>query len=180
MKLSLFKLFDGFEKKLHAKEETADNGINETPTLRDWKQNKDGSISGNISFTTSKVLEKELSEGKVVTTIAGSKYKLQGKGTTLEEPSKRTFFIGNKKPPLFDENVQKMRNWKENADGSISGKIHGSDRYKDDVFVTTSPLKGRPSANNIVTTISGTKYFLEGEGTTKNENESVSHSWQMV
>ncbi len=142
IKLSLFNLIDVAEK-------TTEKGTidNETPPLRERKQNK---------------------------------FKLPGKGTALRASPKGTFSIGNKKPPLFNKNVPTMRNWKENADGSISGSISGSDMYRDDVFVTTSPLKGPPSADKIVTSISGTKYFLEGEEKTDKINASVSHSWKIL
>ena len=78
----------------------------------------------------------------------------------LEEPKKGSLFFMN------PQNAPIVRNWKENPNGSISGRISGSEEYKDDEFVTTSPLKSAPLANKVAVTKSGTKYFLVGPGST--------------
>lgn len=163
----------------------------DTPTIRTWKQNADGTITGFISgspdykngesVTTSPIREKKLSAGKIVTTIRGNKYKLQGKGIPVakEETVRATYSLRKKfspvkekavKPPkgslffMSPKNVPILSNWKQNVDGSISGRISGSDEYNENEFVTTSPMKGDPAANKTAITLNGSKYFLEGVG----------------
>ena len=185
----------------HSDKGTRGISKNTEPTIRKWKQNPDGSITGIISggspdyvngnsITTSTIREKNLSAGQVITTITGSKYKLEGKGTPLDEPFKEIFSIRNrfapkenvvtpKKGSMFfasPKNVPIMRKWKQNANGSISGIISGSDEYKEDEFVTTSPMKGTPTANKVATTKNGSKYFLEGVGTTLKDPDKAART----
>jgi hypothetical protein len=57
--------------------------------------------------------------------------------------------------------VPTMSRWKKNLDGSITGMISGSRAFKDGDRVTTSSIaKGKIANNEIVTTGSGSKYFL--------------------
>ena len=199
-------LFD----KYNWKKDGGDRGTFEvsksnTPTIRKWKQNPNGSITGIISgsteydngdtVTTAAIREKNLSAGKVVTTIQGSKYKLQGKGIPLEAPFRETFSIRNRSAPKEDivapkkgsmffaspKNVPIMRDWKQNANGSVSGKISGSDKYGENEFITTSPMKNDSViANKVAVTKSGSKYFLEGPGTTLDKSTKASKTMSMT
>jgi len=57
--------------------------------------------------------------------------------------------------------VPTMTRWKLNSDGSIRGNISGSPNFRDGEQVTTSMItKGRIDQGEIVTTGSGSQYFL--------------------
>jgi hypothetical protein len=57
--------------------------------------------------------------------------------------------------------VPTMSRWKKNRDGSITGLISGSRAFSDGDRVTTSPItKGTSERGEIVTTGSGSRYFL--------------------
>ena len=57
--------------------------------------------------------------------------------------------------------VPKIVRWKKNGDGSVTGFISGSSKFKEGEKVTTSPItKGPISPGQVVTTGSGSKYFL--------------------
>jgi hypothetical protein len=177
---------------LMAKNNKGTRVISKAPIIKNWRKNPDGSITGNISnspdfrnnqeVTTSKIVERNIKGDQTVTSVSGSKYRLQGKITPLRktpEPeqingtfalSKRankqgsgTFSVKNGK--VGPRGMPALRKWKQNKDGSISGRIFGGKDFSENQFVTTSPLKGTPSANAIATTISGSKYYLEGTGT---------------
>lgn len=177
---------------LMAKNDKGTRVISKAPIIKNWRTNPDGSITGNISnspdfrnnqeVTTSKIVEKNIKGDQTVTSVSGSKYRLQGKISPFEkktEPkqmngtfamSKRanskqgsgTFSVKNGK--VGPRGVPALRKWKQNKDGSISGRIFGGKDFSENQFVTTSPLKGTPSANAIATTVSGSKYYLEGIG----------------
>ena len=54
-----------------------------------------------------------------------------------------------------------INKWKQNKDGSITGLITGSPNFSDNERITTSPIvSGAVSPGNVVTTGSGSKYFL--------------------
>jgi len=58
--------------------------------------------------------------------------------------------------------VPSLRRWKKNGDGSVTGFISGSPNFRPGEKVTTSPIKrGKIEAEQIVTTGSGSRYFLE-------------------
>jgi hypothetical protein len=57
--------------------------------------------------------------------------------------------------------VPTINRWKKNFDGSITGIISGSNAFNDGERVTTSIIKkGTIAKNEVVTTGSGSKYFL--------------------
>lgn len=57
--------------------------------------------------------------------------------------------------------VPTMSRWKKNRDGSITGLISGSKAFSDGDRVTTSPItKGNVAGGEVVTTGSGSRYFL--------------------
>lgn len=58
--------------------------------------------------------------------------------------------------------VPVISRWKQARDGSITGVISGSSSFKDGDPVTTSPINGKAVGGAVVTTKSGSKYFLEG------------------
>ena len=63
--------------------------------------------------------------------------------------------------PSAPNGVPTITNWRLNGDGSISGKISGSPNFRDGEAVTTSPIaKGRIERGAVVTTGSGSRYFL--------------------
>jgi hypothetical protein len=63
-----------------------------------------------------------------------------------------------KAPP---KGVAALSGWRANADGSVIGSISGSPNFRDGERVTTSPIiKGRYAKGEVVTTGSGSRYFL--------------------
>ena len=63
--------------------------------------------------------------------------------------------------PSAPNGVPTINNWKLNGDGSISGKISGSPNFRDGEAVTTSQIaNGRIERGAVVTTGSGSRYFL--------------------
>lgn len=67
-------------------------------------------------------------------------------------------FFGTPKP----KEVPEVRRWKQNADGSITGRIYNSKNFKDGTRVTTSPVPmGAPKKDAIVKTKSGSQYLLK-------------------
>ena len=58
--------------------------------------------------------------------------------------------------------VPVISRWKQARDGSITGVISGSSAFSDGDPVTTSPINGKAVGGTVVTTKSGSKYFLEG------------------
>jgi hypothetical protein len=65
------------------------------------------------------------------------------------------------KPVVAPKGVPTLNNWEPNRDGTITGIISGSDNFEEGERVTTSAIaKGKIMANQVVTTGSGSKYFL--------------------
>jgi hypothetical protein len=73
-------------------------------------------------------------------------------------PKKKTAAPKAKAAP---RGVPTLNRWKMNRDGSVSGKISGSPSFSDGELVTTSMIvNGRIEAGEVVTTGSGSRYFL--------------------
>ena len=65
-------------------------------------------------------------------------------------------------PKVAPRGVPIMKRWKRNFDGSITGTISGSKTFKDGERVTTSTIaKGKIGKKEVVTTGSGSRYFLD-------------------
>ena len=62
--------------------------------------------------------------------------------------------------------VPVISKWKQARDGSITGVITGSAAFSDGDPVTTSPIKGTAVGGAVVTTTSGSKYYLVGGNAT--------------
>jgi hypothetical protein len=164
----------------------ADRGtrvIAKAPILKNWSKNADGSITANIfnspdfrnneKVTTSRIVDRTLKSGQLVTSVSGSKYRLEGSEFPLQK--KGTFSVGNnaklakgtfsvQNAKFGPKGIPTLRKWRQNKDGSISGRIFGSKGFKENEFVTTSPMMGEPVANSVARTISGSRYYLEGNG----------------
>ncbi len=60
--------------------------------------------------------------------------------------------------------VPTLTKWYQNSDGSITGLVSGSNAFAEGESITTSPLPtNNPSKESVVTTISGSKYYLDGK-----------------
>ena len=58
--------------------------------------------------------------------------------------------------------VPTLTRWRRNGDGSITGLISGSNIFSDGDRVTTSPIsRGKIEKSEVVTTGSGSRYFLD-------------------
>lgn len=193
LKLPLTPFFSIHSQQSHlfmAKNDRGTRVIAKAPILKNWSKNRDGSITANIfnspdfrnneKVTTSRIVDRTLKSGQLVTSVSGSKYRLEGnelqsaqKGDVMQKGG--TFSVGNKaklvkgtfsiKNAKFGpKRIPTLRKWKQNKDGSISGRIFGSKGFKENEFVTTSPMMGEPVANSVARTISGSRYYLEGNG----------------
>lgn len=182
-------------KLFMAKNDRGTRVVAKAPILKNWSKNTDGTITANIfnspdfknneKVTTSRIVERKLASGQLVTSISGSKYRLEGKELKRDPSSdaaqkRGTFKVGNqgrlakgtfsvKNAKFGPRGVPTLRKWKQNSDGSISGRIFGSKGFQENEFVTTSPIKGTPVANSVARTISGSRYYLEGNGSVPNK-----------
>eukprot|EP00559_Dactyliosolen_fragilissimus_P008375 CAMPEP_0184863570 /NCGR_PEP_ID=MMETSP0580-20130426/11670_1 /TAXON_ID=1118495 /ORGANISM="Dactyliosolen fragilissimus" /LENGTH=1088 /DNA_ID=CAMNT_0027361979 /DNA_START=79 /DNA_END=3345 /DNA_ORIENTATION=+ len=68
--------------------------------------------------------------------------------------------IGGNKAKRRFQVVPALSNWKQNKDGSLTGRIAGSPSFKDGEPVTTSPIVSRAIASTVVETESGSRYYL--------------------
>ncbi len=62
--------------------------------------------------------------------------------------------------------VPVISKWKQARDGSITGVITGSTAFGDGDSVTTSPIKGTAVGGTVVSTTSGSRYYLVGGNAT--------------
>jgi hypothetical protein len=76
-------------------------------------------------------------------------------------PTKSTTTPASVSAATAPRGVPTLSKWKKNFDGSITGFISGSSSFTDGEKVTTSPIKnGKVGKSEVVTTGSGSKYFL--------------------
>jgi hypothetical protein len=68
------------------------------------------------------------------------------------------FFGGNQK--VGEEDVAVISNWKQNADGSITGVVRNKEGLKDGTRITTSSVNEVAKSGNVVKTAYGSKYKL--------------------
>ena len=65
----------------------------------------------------------------------------------------------NKKNGITNDGIPLLTNWKQNKDGSITGKISNSSVFRTGQKIVTSPAK-KGVKKGVVTTNSGSKYRL--------------------
>ena len=58
------------------------------------------------------------------------------------------------------DNIPVLKNWEQNADGSITGNITNSKVFRNNQKITTSSVRRGAKAGSLVTTSSGSKYRL--------------------
>jgi len=84
--------------------------------------------------------------------------------STKAIPKKNVGKKKKKKAPIdvvAPEGVPTVSRWNQNRDGSITGIISGSINFNEGERVTTSAIsKGKVAQNEVVTTGSGSRYFL--------------------
>ena len=66
-----------------------------------------------------------------------------------------------KKAATAPAGVPTLTQWKQNPDGSISGRISGSKSFRAGTSITTSPVKRGAASGQTVRTSSGSQYFLK-------------------
>lgn len=59
-----------------------------------------------------------------------------------------------------NDGIPVLSNWKQEADGSITGNISNSKVFRKGQKITTSPVRKGAKAGTVVTTSSGSKYRL--------------------
>jgi hypothetical protein len=70
-----------------------------------------------------------------------------------------------------------LYNWKQCDDGSITGNIRGSPNFRNGATISTSAITQGAHGGTIVTTLSGSRYFLEELTTIKESDEVYSEQW---
>ncbi len=129
-------------------------------------------VRGTISLTSGKTVDSKSVKKDARKTSKGSFFmtEIDNPRPTVKEqnirPKKGSIFFASEK------DVPILRKWRQNADGSITGRITGSSDYRDNSLITTSKFRGRgkPNANTTIMTVGGTKYFLEGLGVVQSTN----------
>jgi hypothetical protein len=87
-------------------------------------------------------------------------FSLFGLGQPEPESAPTTSKVTKSKPNA-PRGVPTLKKWRKNGDKSITGNISGSPNFKENEKVTTSPIvKGNIAAGEVVTTGSGSRYFL--------------------
>ena len=80
----------------------------------------------------------------------------------IKSPAKASITKRSSAPKKAPRGVPRIIDWKVNGEGGISGRIVGSADFFDGETVSTSPIaKGTIDEGEVVTTGSGSKYFLE-------------------
>ena len=74
-------------------------------------------------------------------------------------------FGGSAKPAgapakAAEPKVPTLKNWEQNPDGSLTGRVGNSDSFRAGTKITTSPVRKGATAGTIVTTGSGSQYKL--------------------
>merc|ERR1712127_481380 len=113
--------------------------------------------SGTISIKPSKATVKR---GTVKSSIQQPKTKVKRKSGTFsiklpkpDQPAKKT--VAPK------DNIPIIRGFKQNPDGSLTGRVFNSDSFRAGTRITTSAVKQGAKSGQVVTTSSGSKYRLE-------------------
>ena len=68
--------------------------------------------------------------------------------------------IAKKAAPVKNDGIPVLKNWKQEADGAITGNITNSKVFRNGQKITTSPVPKGAKAGSVVTTSSGSKYRL--------------------
>ena len=96
-----------------------------------------------------------LGEAKSRTTI--SLGDLFGGNAAKEESKVKVDVTPPKKKSAAPPGVPVLSNWKQNSDGSITGRISGSPNFTDGQFITTSPIAPGATENSLARTSSGSR-----------------------
>lgn len=59
------------------------------------------------------------------------------------------------------DSIPTISNFVQNADGTVTGKVSGSSKFRNGETITTSPVKRGAKSGEIITTASGSKYRLK-------------------
>lgn len=122
----------------------------------------------NEKITTSAEAEKTLSKAKRGATISLGMFNF---GKNVKDDSSKEDGAAQNAP----RGVPRLTKWKQNPDGSITGTISQSSSFRDGESITTSPLKTKePSGNSLVVTISGSRYYLEGDKVSSTDFDLIS------
>jgi hypothetical protein len=93
--------------------------------------------------------------------------------TSAPSPKSPTFSLfGSPKPKDVEEKVQSksvgappavpiLSQWTQNADGSITGRVSNSKDFRSGTEITTSPVRKGAKPGSVITTGSGSKYYLK-------------------
>lgn len=122
-------------------------------------------VPAKISVSSSSPPSNKKADPKALALLAG---KQRGSTISLKPKSESKaggiFGLGpNVKEPSPPRGVPVISNFKQNRDGSLTGLISGSTSFKEGEKVTTSKLAPgqKVQSGNVVTTVSGSKYFLK-------------------
>lgn len=103
--------------------------------------------------------QEEVALGALAKVASKATISLFGFGRTVDDEVEVTKSANVGKAP---RGVPTLKRWRRNLDGSVSGLVSGSRVFDDGERITTSPIaKGDISSGQIVTTGSGSRYYLE-------------------
>merc|ERR1711935_922476 len=105
--------------------------------------------------------------GKSPVKVAPQKVENKAKsgGTIRSKSSKSAPKMASKAP----RGVPAISNWKQNRDGSISGRVFGSNLFDEGESVTTSAITSDAIDGSVVQTLSGSKYYLQPKEAAKSK-----------
>mmetsp|Transcript_64669 Transcript_64669/g.185987 ORF Transcript_64669/g.185987 Transcript_64669/m.185987 type:complete len:565 (-) Transcript_64669:344-2038(-) len=155
------------------------------PILYNWNQRDDGSIEGQVrnsdryqdgaSIATSPV-ELGAEGGSVIETSSGSRYYLENSKTLQMNGyngSGNTYGWSQASPRTGNapDGIPTIINWKVSDDGTISGLLYGYEGAEDGDYVETSTIvDGVIESGQVVTTQTGSQYFLSPDESEKAAN----------
>lgn len=161
---------------------------NKVPTIDQWKVSpKDGTLTGIVTghpvledgdeITTSPLTNPyfaEVGEGTIVTTVSGTKYKLETPNKNKNNNHKQSSFEGF----VQNENIRKkagepiIDDWKiDPSNGRLTGIVTGHPVLPDGDFISASPpIENGFTEGSIVTTETGNRYKLKAP---RKENGAV-------
>lgn len=164
----------------------------EIPTLSNWVQYIDGSIHGQISNSdkfpdgasiSTSAVKQGATGGSIIETSSGSKYYLESPGTANiesttcsatqdgDESYSNPTVTSSPRMANAPEGVPSILSWQSLGDGGISGLVYGSPSACDGDYIETSPIaEGPKESGQIVTTQSGSQYFLSPDEAEKAAN----------
>jgi len=147
------------QEKLEAQRQAAEQRKQEAEQRKqEAEEKRRQALQEEKAVAAEKAVEKSIGQAKSRTTISlGNLF-----GGNDSQETKTTVDPSNPKTAA-PSGVPVVTSWKQNSDGSISGRISGSPNFSEGEFVTTSPVPQGATSNSVVKSSSGSSYYLDQE-----------------